>query len=110
MRGGIAYRLAGLVCIAIAGAAGWWGIWQPWQAALAHEPQVHYSLKVFVLVPVAAVFGLFFLIFGDSVPYRNPEKQSFTAAGWLLMLAVLLASGVTFWWFKAQFDALGYAY
>ena len=41
-----------------------------------------------MLVPAAAVFGLFLLIFGDSVPYRNAERQNFTFAGWLLMLAV----------------------
>lgn len=110
MGSGIYHRIGGLICLAIALGAGWWGIWQPWQAALAHQPEVHYSIKVFVLVPFAAVYGLFFLIFGDSVPYRNVQKQNFTAAGWLLLLAAAAASGYTFWWFKAQFAALGYGY
>jgi hypothetical protein len=110
MSGGVIYRIGGLICLAIALGAGWWGIWQPWQAALAQTGEVRYSLKVFVLVPFAAVYGLFFLIFGDSVPYRNPQKQNFTAAGWLLLLTAAAASGYTFWWFKAQFAALGYGY
>ena len=102
------FRLGGLLCLVIAGGAGWWGIWMPWQAAIAGAPEVSYSIKTFVLVPAAAVFGLFLLIFGDNVPYRNAERQNFTFAGWLLMLAVAGASLGGFWWFKAQFDALGY--
>ncbi|MDR2858349.1 MAG: hypothetical protein LBV50_10950 [Novosphingobium sp.] len=103
------YRLGGLLCLAIAAGFGWFFIWQPLQAAQAHAPEVGYSIKAFVLVPVAAVFGVFFLIFGGSVPYRNAEKQTPTAAGWILFLAAALAGGIGFWWFDAKFDALGYA-
>jgi hypothetical protein len=55
------------------------------------------------------VFGVFFLLLGDSVPYRNVEKQNFTAAGWILFLVAMAVSGLAFWWFKTQFVALGYA-
>lgn len=103
-------RLFGLICLAIAAAAAWWGIWEPLQAAIAQEPGVRYRIGVFVLVPAAAIFGLFFVIFGNGVPYRNAEKQSFTAAGWILMALVLAGSGASFWWFKARFEALGYGY
>lgn len=102
------YRLGGLICLAAAAAFGWFFIWLPLQQAQAHAPEVEYSIKAFVFVPFAAVFGLFFLLLGDSVPYRNVEKQNFTAAGWILMLIALAASGAGFWWFKMQFDALGY--
>ena len=104
------YRIGGLICMAVAVAFGWFLIWEPLLAALAHEPKVEYSIKAFVLVPFAAVFGLFFLLFGNSVPYRNVEKQTPTAAGWLLFLIAAAASGFSFWWFKAQFDVLGYVY
>lgn len=110
MGANILYRLGGLLCLAIAAGFGWFFIWLPLQAARAAEPEVEYSIKAFVLVPFAAVFGLFFLIFGDSVPYRNAEKQNFTAAGWALVLVAAVVSGAAFWWFKAQFDALGYGY
>lgn len=102
------HRLGGLLCIAIALGAGWWGIWQPYQEALAGVPEVRYSIKVFVLVPAALVFGLFFLLVGDSVPYRDAAAQKLTPAGWLLMLVVALGSGAGFWWFKQAFAALGY--
>lgn len=109
MSGGIAYRLGGLLCLAVAAAFGWFFIWQPLQAAQAHAPEVEYGIKAFVLVPFAAVFGLFFLLFGDSVPYRNVEKQTPTAAGWVLFLLAAGAGALGFWWFDARFDELGYA-
>jgi hypothetical protein len=110
MSANIVYRIGGLICMATAAVFGRFFIWLPLLAAQAHEAKVEYNVKIFVLVPFAAVFGLFFLIFGDKVPYRNVEKQTFTAAGWLLFLVATVASGLSFWWFKAQFDALGYGY
>lgn len=102
------HRLFGLGLVAVGLAFGWWGIWRPYQAALDHAPEARYSIRIFVLVPAALVFGLFFLLVGDSVPYRDAARQRFTAAGWLLMLAMALASGGSFWWMRAQFEALGY--
>lgn len=106
----MAARLFGLICLAVAAGAAWWGIWEPLQAAQAQEPGVRYRLAVFVLVPFAAVFGAFFLIFGSSVPYRDAARQSPTVAGWLLLLLSASGSGLSFWWFKARFEALGYGY
>ena len=110
MTGGLFFRLGGLLCLGIAAGFGWFFIWQPLQAAQAHAPEVDYSVKAFVLVPFAAVFGLFFLIFGDSVPYRDAEKQKPTAAGLVLVLIAAAVGGAGFWWFDAKFDELGYAY
>lgn len=110
MASNLLHRLGGLLCLAIAAGFGCYFIWLPLQEAQAQAAEVHYSIKAFVLVPFSAVFGLFFLLFGDSVPYRNVEKQSFTAAGWILVLLAAGASGLSFWWFKAQFAALGYGY
>jgi hypothetical protein len=108
MGANILHRIGGLVCLVIAAGFGWFFIWQPLQQAQAHAPEVEYSIKAFVFVPFAAVFGLFFLLFGDSVPYRNPARQNFTAAGWILVIVAAAVSGLAFWWFKTQFDALGY--
>jgi hypothetical protein len=103
-------RLGGLLCLAVAAGFGWFFIWEPLQSAQAHAPEVHFSTKAFVLVPFAAVFGVFFLIFGDSVPYRHVEAQKPTVAGWALLLIAAALGGLGFWWFDAKFDALGYAY
>jgi hypothetical protein len=102
-------RLGGLLALAVALGFGWFFIWEPLQAAQAHAPEVQFSTKAFVLVPFAAVFGVFFVIFGDSVPYRNVEKQVPTAAGWVLVLIAAVVGGIGFWWFDAKFDELGYA-
>jgi UDP-N-acetylmuramyl pentapeptide phosphotransferase/UDP-N-acetylglucosamine-1-phosphate transferase len=109
MGSSIMARLGGLLSIAVAVAFGWFFIWEPLQAAQAHAPKVDFSTKAFVLVPFAAVFGVFFVIFGDSVPYRNVEKQVPTAAGWVLVLIAAVVGGIGFWWFNAKFDELGYA-
>ena len=103
------HRVGGLVCLFLAAGFGWWGNWLPYTEALAGAPSVEFSTKIFVLVPFAAVFGLFFLIFGDSVPYRNVEKQTPTLAGLVLMLVAAGAGGFGFWWFDARFDELGYS-
>ena len=103
-------RLLGLACLLVAAAAAWWGIWQPLQQAAGQEDRVRYSLTVFVLVAGAGVFGLFFALFGDSVPYRDAARQRFTAAGWVLVLLMAVGSGAGFWWFKGRMEALGYGH
>jgi len=108
MDANLKYRLGGLLCLAASVGFGWWGIWQPLQAARAHAPEVNYSLKIFALVPALLVFGLFFLIGGARWQYRNVETKQFTAIGWGLMAATLAISGLTFWWLQSTFSALGY--
>ncbi len=102
------YRLGGLVCLIAGVAFGWWGIWLPYQDALAHAPEVKYSLKIFFLVPALLVFGLFFLIGGARFQYRNADKKNFTAIGWVLMAATVVLSGLGFWWLQHVFAGLGY--
>jgi hypothetical protein len=53
--------------------------------------------------------AFFFLLLGDSVAYRNADKQNFTAAGWFLFIVAIAVSGIAFWWFKTLFAALGYS-
>ncbi|HKX79292.1 MAG TPA: hypothetical protein VJM34_12305 [Novosphingobium sp.] len=110
MGANILYRLGGLLCLAVAAGFGWLFIWQPLQLAEAGAAEIDYSVKAFVFVPFAAVYGLFFLIVGASVPYRYEDRQNFTPAGWIVLFMAATASGLAFWWFQARFDALGYGY
>jgi len=103
-------RLFGLLCLIVAALAAWWGIWEPLRAAAAQETRVRYSLGVFVLVSAGAVFGLFFLIFGNSVPYRHTERQSPTRAGWALFALTAAAAAASFWWFKNEMTGHGYGW
>ena len=104
----IQHRLGGLFILAVGLGLGWWQIWQPYQAALAQEPLVRYSTKIFILVPICLVFGLFFLLAGDRVQYRDEERQRLTTVGWLLFAVALILGAGGWWWLSEMFDALGY--
>lgn len=108
MTSDLKHRLGGVLSLAIGLAATWWGILLPLAAARAHAAEVSYSTKVFVLAPLAIVFGLFFLVVGDKVPYRRSEAQNFTTAGWILMAVVAASSAACFFLLQQQFSALGY--
>jgi hypothetical protein len=110
MGGSMMWRLAGLVLLGLAAAMAWFFILGPLEQAQAQAPGVRYSTKAFVFVGFAAVFGAFFLLMGNSVAYRHAEKQSPTAAGWVLLVLSAAVSGAGFWWAERQFEALGYAY
>ena len=79
MGANILYRLGGLLCLAVAAGFGWLFIWQPLQLAEAGAAEIDYSVKAFVFVPFAAVYGLFFLIVRASVPYRYEDRQKLHA-------------------------------
>lgn len=103
------YRLGGVAIIGIGLAFGWLEILRPLQAAMRHAPEVRYSTKIFVLVPVCLVFGAFFLIGGAKWPYRDVERKTLTPAGWALMVVIAIASLASFFWFRQQFAGLGYS-
>jgi hypothetical protein len=102
--------MGGLLALVAGIAFGWWGIWLPLEAARARAPEVHYQISIFVAVPAMLIFGLYLLIGGNAWPYRDAERKTLTPVGWALMAAVAIASGVSFWWLTATFDALGYRY
>jgi hypothetical protein len=108
MTSDLKHRLGGVLSLAIGLATTWWGVLLPLAAARAHAPEVSYNSKAFVLAPLAIVFGLFFLLVGDKVPYRRPEAQNLTTAGWILMAVVAVASAASFFLLQQQFSALGY--
>jgi hypothetical protein len=104
------YRLGGLVLFGGGLGLGWFEILRPLRAAMNHAPDVRYDTKIFVLVPVCLVFGMFFLAGGARWPYRDVERKTLTPAGWGLMAAVAIAGLASFLWFQQQFTALGYHY
>jgi hypothetical protein len=110
MSGDLKYRLSGLLSLALAAGVLWYFILVPLEQARAQMPHVNYSIKAFVLIGFAAVFGVFFMLFGGSVPYRNVEKKTATPAGWVLLVLSAALSGAGFWWADRQFTQLGYAY
>jgi len=110
MSGGVAWRLFGLLGLAIAAGAFWFSVLLPLEAMRAHEPHVRYSLAAFVFVGFASTFGLFFVLFGSAIPYRDADRGRPTAAGWALAIVSTVLTGALYWWAKTQFEDLGYAY
>ena len=80
----------------------------PLQAARAQMPEVRYHLEIFVLVPLTLVFGLFLLIAGDKLPYRDPARNRLTPTGWVLFAIIAICAAGSFFWLKSTFAELGY--
>lgn len=104
----ISVRLGGLLAIAAGGAVFWFFILLPLQQAQAGAAEISYSNKAFLLVPLCAVFGLAFLIFGSRFEYRTEDHRNFTLGGWLAFGLAVVLTGLGWWWFDQQFTALGY--
>ena len=85
MSSDIRYRLGGFLLLLVAAAVGWLGVWRPLQEAANGALVVTWPLRAVVLVPLATLFGLFFLTTGDRYPYRDVEKQTLTPVGWVLL-------------------------
>lgn len=99
--GGLAIVLTGFACL-------YFFLLMPLQEAQAGVAEVRYELKAFALVPLCFVFGAVFLVFGDGFDYRTDDGQNLTAKGWIAFAAVVVLTGLGFWWFHTQFAALGY--
>ena len=92
-------RLGGVTSVIAGIALGWWLLPRPGTGV---APSSFYP-KLFVLVPVCLVFGLFFAVAGDRVPYRDVERQTLTQAGWALMGVVAVLTLLTFGWSDGWF-------
>lgn len=96
-------RLGGLLAIASGCAVAYFFIFTPYQESLRGET-VSISLHALVFVPFSIPWGLFLLVCGDEVPYRNPETMTFTRAGWALMSVVAMLSLALFVWYTCVFQ------
>lgn len=101
-------RLGGLFLIALGLGLGWFMLLGPLQEARNGAAEIHYSLKAFLAVPACVIFGIAFLAGGARLNYRDAERKSLTATGWILFVLIALATAAGFWWFQQQFSALGY--
>jgi hypothetical protein len=102
------YRLGGILGILVGLFFSWWGIWLPLQDAQAGLPVIYFQTRAAILVPLAMVFGLFFLLFGDRYPYRDIERKTLTPTGWILFAIVAVAGLGTYFWVETTFSGLGY--
>lgn len=101
-------RLMGVLLLAIGIVLGWHGVLRPLEKAWAGVPEVNYQPNAFLLVPASLIFGLGFALYGERLNYRNAEKQTLTALGWVMFAVVALLTAAGFWYFKQQLSAVGY--
>lgn len=101
-------RVGGLALIAVGAALGWYFVLGPLDEARRGVPEISYSLKIFLIVPLCLIFGAAFLVMGSRLSYRDQERKTLTLTGWILFALIALATAAGFWWFKEQFSTLGY--
>ena len=102
------YRLGGALCLILAAAVAWLGIWQPLQHASAGDDIVRWMPRITVLVALCAVFGLFFLTTGARYPYRDEARQTLTPVGWALFVVVAVAGMAGYFGMDSALSAMGY--
>jgi len=102
-------RLGGLVLLAIGVGAGWYLVLRPYRDAWAGATEISYSLKAFVIVPFCLVLGLAFTVLGRRFDYRDAERKRLKPLGWATFVLIAILSGAGYWWFKTQFELLGFA-
>lgn len=105
-------RLLGLALIAGGIGLAWFFGFEPLQEAQAGAAQVSYSMKMFIVAPMAIVFGLFLLVGGAQVAdvvTQPPRTKRQHMIVWPLFAVALAAGGLAWWWFDAQLSGLGYS-
>ena len=102
------HRLGGLLCLVIAAAAFWWGIWSPLQQADAGAATIRWAPRLMLLVSMCVVFGVFFLATGGRYPYRDAERQTFTPVGWVLVSVFAVVSLGGYYGMTVALSSMGY--
>ncbi len=76
-------RAGGLLLLLVGAATALFFLLRPLQDAQAGVAEIHYQLKVFVIVPACIVFGLGFLLAGNGLRYRDAETRTSPRPGGL---------------------------
>jgi hypothetical protein len=108
---GLKARLLGIVLIGAGLALAWYFGLGPLREAQAGATEVSYSVKLFVVAPMAVLSGLVLLVGGASVAdaiTHPPRTRRQHLIVWPLFAASLAVGGLAYWWFDAQLHALGY--
>lgn len=102
--------LAGLGLILMGLAFGYYFVYLKVVDMQNHVPELRYSLKAMILVPMCFVFGLYYAIFqpsgtGKWDDLEPREKPVFVVA----LISFALAAGLLYYWFDTQLKLYGYA-
>ncbi len=87
-------------------------VYDPWQSAVAHAPNVSLHMKAVVISVTFCELGLGLAIFGNSFKrsLNDPNTGKPTMLGWLVVAAMLGPAFGFYFWFERQISALGYTF
>ena len=105
---GTKYRFGGVLCLLIAAAVAWLGLWQPLQHASAGDQIVRWMPRLTVLITLCVVFGVFFLATGGRHPYRDEARQNLTPVSWALFAIVAVAGLAGYFGMASALSSMGY--
>ena len=111
MSAGLKARLIGLVMVGFGVGFAWFFAWRPLVEAQAGVHQISFPTKVFLVSPLAIVYGLALLIGGAPVhaliggPPRTRQQHLIV---WPLFAAGLAVGGLAYYWYQGQLHALHY--
>jgi hypothetical protein len=111
MAAGLKARVIGFVLVGVGVGFAWFFAWRPLAEAQAGVQQVSFPTKVFIVSPLAIVYGLALLIGGAPVhaliggPPRTRQQHLIV---WPLFAAALALGGLAYYWYQGQLHALGY--
>ena len=106
-------RIGGLFILAIASGFGKFFVYDVWQAALAHQESISFSLKATVFSIVFAIVGAMLVILGDTynkIALRPGTAKQLTPAGWVITLGAVGLGFAGAFYFQSQLESLGYTF
>jgi hypothetical protein len=105
----------GLLVLAAVALMGYFTVWEPLEKMRRHEPDVSYSMKIIVFLPLFAAVGAGLVVMGLVIPWLRETAPARQPSGMkkflgVLFLAVMMVPGwLLFSWFEDEAAKAGYA-
>jgi hypothetical protein len=102
-------RLLGLAIFSIGLVIAYFFIYLKWIAIKALAPQVSYSIKVIVFVPMCIIFGLYYMLLApnNNGAWKHLEGREKRMAI-IAFIITVVSSAALFVWFKSELSKYGY--
>jgi hypothetical protein len=102
-------RLIGAAIFLVGAVVGYYFIYLKWLAIKVLAPEVNYSIKAIIFVPMCIVFGLYYLLFTPSnngawKHLNSKEKRAIVIA----FIITVIFSALLLIWFKSELSKYGY--